>query len=394
MEEQLFQGGHMQINQIENSALAGLDLGGKTNAGESSQFQRLFKEKITYGERSSFEEASRVPEDSATEHRVCLGVITKENPTVSHLLYRSSYRSQCWDILERDVNMEKPFRRIPLGTPIFMDTQTSEIMWGTSASKGMNNDFMKESGSSEIQSVMETEGSVMGNVAGVNTDAPDSLHVKTSESTKASASSIPGDGENVSLGLDQAVGTFIGTAYSRMNCYELVVEGLERMGVQYKGIHGLSRHLVEQASRKGLSSYSLHSGEGLTQAIGTDVFSEAIPRITGINSQARSVINKMKNVLQEGQILSFSTPTKGHTGVVSKRNGNWTFINSGVMDHRLTGKQGGWEVGEERLDDEIRNWFRRAFKEGNGLTITLGTVDAAKLARFQQTAAGTLSQRV
>ncbi len=393
----LFQGGHMQVNYIENSALTGVNLFRKTSAGESSQFQRLFEEKMAPGEKSALDGTSHALNDNRTEHRVCLGTITLENPTVSHLLYNSSHKEQCWDILARDVNAEKPFTRIPLGTPIFMDTQTSEIIWGSSESKAVADGFMEGDGTAEVQSPPEIKPPKMGNAAGINTDASEIssvTEVNLGKSSPLSISSIPGNTEDVSLGLDQAVGTFIGTAYSRMNCYELLVEGLERMGVQYRGAHGLSSHLAEQASREGLSSYSLHSGEGLTQAIGSDVFMESFPRVSSVNSQARAVMNKMSDVLQEGQILSFSTPTRGHTGVISKKAGNWTFINSGVMDHRLTGKNGGWEVGEERLGDEIKNWFRRAHKEGNGLTITLGAVDAAKLARFQQAAVGTLSQRV
>jgi len=200
--------------------------------------------------------------------------------------------------------------------------------------------------------------------------------------------------KNAFHGLDQAVGAFIGTPYSRMNCYELVVKGLERMGVQYGGKDGLSQHLMDQASREGLSAYRLHSGEGLSEALGSDVFMESFLHVKDVNSQVREVMRKMGGVLQEGQILSFSTPTKGHTGVISKKDGEWTFINSGVMDHNLSGKNGRWAVGEEQLGEEIKNWFHRAQKEGKGLTITLGTVDTSKLAQFEQRPLGSLSHRV
>jgi len=382
----------MQVNQTTNNVLTGPDIFRQSNTGKSSQFQRVLREKITpVGKNIPGIDSS---DDNLTQQRVCLGTIGPEFPTDSHLLYSSSHKNECWTILDREVNADKPFTRIPSGTSIYMDTRTSEIIWESSSPESMGGTVRNKVFAQEVKSKSDTVFSKLSTKTDIQADSACPLSEKNSNVSNSTPSSLPSSVTNFSPGLDQAVGAFIGTSYSRMNCYELLVEGLESMGVQYGGKNGLSRHLLDQASREGRSSYSLHSGEGLTQAIGSDVFMESILRVKSVNSQARGVMSKMNDVLQEGQILSFSTPTRGHTGVISKKAGEWTFINSGVMDHNLAGKNGGRAVGEEGLGEEIKNWFQRAQKEGKGLTITLGTVDSAKLAQFQQPALVNLSQRV
>ena len=382
----------MQVNLTTNNVLTGPDILRQSDTGKSSQFQRLLQEKITPVGKNI--PGMDPPDDTLTQQRVSLGTIGPEFPTVSHLLYASSHNNECWTILDREINVNKPFTRIPSGTPIYMDTRTSEIIWESSSPESMGTKTLEKNVAQEIKLKSDISISGVSIKPEIQSNPAQPLSRKNSDGTERSPSPLPNPVTKSSNGLDQAVGAFIGTPYSRMNCYELLVEGLESMGVQYGGKDGLSRHLMDQASREGRSSYSLHSGEGLSQAIGSDVFMESIPQVKSANSQARAVMSKMTDVLQEGQILSFSTPTRGHTGVISKKAGEWTFINSGVMDHNLAGKNGGRAVGEEDLGEEIKNWFQRAQKEGKGLTITLGAVDTAKLAQFQQPALVSLSQRV
>lgn len=381
----------MQVNQTINHVLTGPNIFRQNPIGNPSQFQSLLQEEIAPVGKNI--PGMDLPDDKPTQ-QVFLGTIGPEFPTVSHLLYASSHKKACWTILDREVNADKPFTRIPSGTPIYMDTRTSEIIWKSSSPESMSSTVRKKTFVQDVKAEPDISFSKLSTKPDIQTDFTQPLSEKNSDVRDTTPSPLPSSVTNSSPGLDQAVGAFIGTPYSRMNCYELLVEGLESMGVQYGGKHGLSRHLMDQASREGRSSYSFHSGEGLTQAIGSDVFMESIPRVKSINSQVRAVMNKMTDVLQEGQILSFSTPTRGHTGVISKKAGDWTFINSGVMDHNLAGKNGGRAVGEEGLGEEMKNWFQRAQKEGSGLTITLGAVDVTKLAKFQQEIPISLSQRV
>ena len=87
--------------------------------------------------------------------------------------------------------------------------------------------------------------------------------------------------------------------------------------------------------------------------------------------------------LEKGNILSFSTETRGHTGIVSNKNGTWTYINSGVIDNPVNKNTTPKGVGEEKLDKEIENWFRLAFKRNESLVITLGKLNQNKLAAYE-----------
>jgi hypothetical protein len=287
---------------------------------------------------------------------VFLGQVTRQTPTVSHLLVQGSFKDACWDILGQKVNAGKPFTRIPEGEAIYMDPDTREILWG----KQM-----------DVQQ-RATRAPASPALAG---PIPAPPPVKT-------AAAMP---EKFPLAdsLDGAAARFMGIAYERMNCYELLVAGLETMGVQYRGQEGLGRYLIDQAVNDGLAVNHHLTGEGVTRAIGRDLHVTSFNNISHVDRAVKKTLSALNKQLSPGQILSFSTPTRGHTGIISRQGKAWTFINAGVMDNPVTGRPGGKAVGEEHLAAEIRNWVTRAHNENSGLRITLGTPDPVKLARFQ-----------
>lgn len=62
--------------------------------------------------------------------RIRLGTISRENPTVSHLLVNHpEYGDACWDIIHSEVNADKPYTRIPADTPIYMDPESGQLSW-------------------------------------------------------------------------------------------------------------------------------------------------------------------------------------------------------------------------------------------------------------------------
>jgi hypothetical protein len=82
-------------------------------------------------------------------------------------------------------------------------------------------------------------------------------------------------------------------------------------------------------------------------------------------------------------ILSFSTRNRGHTGVISFHQGQWTFINSGQIDNSVHPGENGQQVGEEGLGQELANWIERAARENSELQITVGRLEPEKLASYQ-----------
>ncbi|MDY0222552.1 MAG: hypothetical protein RBR67_15580 [Desulfobacterium sp.] len=284
---------------------------------------------------------------------VLVGKVTKDVPTVSELLYKTSYRKECWNILANESNADKAFKTIPPGTDIFIDPKTSEIVWGKAGQRHAP--------------IKKTERSDLIPVSGGKKDEP---------------SVFPRTDENGVHSLSAAARKFIGTPYSKMNCYELVVAGLKDMGIQYQGPKGLGGHLIERALGNGLAMNHYLNGEGIMDAAGTTPYERRIFKINNPDLQADKTMAEMAPFLQDGQILSFSTRTRGHTGIVSIKDNAWTFINSGDMDHNLAGANGSMGVGEEALGAEVRNWFRLAAKGGEGLRVSLGSIDMEKLAKF------------
>jgi hypothetical protein len=183
--------------------------------------------------------------------------------------------------------------------------------------------------------------------------------------------------------LAKAVEPYIGRPYEELDCYELVVRGLMTMGVRYHGSGGLLEKLKSMAAQEGLPGNAFLNGEGLVEASGTKVYSKSFVRIHDAKAQASQVIGELDALLRRGYIVSFSMQTKGHTGIVSKNNGEWTFINSGKMDNDLTAGTELRLVGEERLNEEIKDWFQLAKSRKESLQITVGRLDQKKLMTFR-----------
>jgi len=282
---------------------------------------------------------------------VSLGKVTQQSPNVSILLIRHPvYKQDCWRILHSQVNRSKPYTRIRPGTEIYLDPKTKEIVWG------------------KMLQVPDASRPV------AKSEQPQPVY---EQETRAG-------GESLSERLVDAVKPLFGTPYGEINCYELLVKGLTNMGVRYHGAGGLGRKLMAMAREQGLPMNAYFNGEGLITASGSPVYSKTLLRVQSPETQARQVLKEIEPYLEKGQILSFSIHSRGHTGIVSRTQDTWTFINSGKMDNALTsnGLQKG--VGEESLEAEIRDWFELARSRRESLRITLGRLSEQHLAGYYE----------
>lgn len=185
---------------------------------------------------------------------------------------------------------------------------------------------------------------------------------------------------NVSL--DDAVRPFIGMSYTKIDCYGLIARGLMNQGVQYHGQGGLREKLENLAERDGLPNNAYLNGEGLVEKAGMKIFSKFTSRISNIQEKTDEIYSEITRYLREGLILSFSTSTRGHTGIVSRRENDWTYINSGIIDNQISPGEVSERVGEEFLKAEIKNWFVLAADRKEPLTVTLGRLDVNQLQDF------------
>ena len=273
----------------------------------------------------------------ASSQKLELGQINSSNPTISNLLSQhSELKAQRWNIIHDALNQNKAFTKIPEGTTIFFNANTRELSWET-AKKQLN--------------------------------TPSQI----SDNTLISDNSLI-----LSKKLDDAVKPFMGTDYKDIDCYTLVVNGLKNMGVRYRGQDSLSKELLLMAQTEGRANNAYFTGEGITEAMGEKVYSHAITSVNNIEQESRAIFQEMQNLMKKGDILSFSLETRGHTGIISQNEKQWTYINSGRLDHSISQNSPRHGVGEETLLSEINNWIKLAHKRNESLQITIGRLDTEK----------------
>lgn len=181
-----------------------------------------------------------------------------------------------------------------------------------------------------------------------------------------------------------AAESYLGKPYDEMNCYEMVVESLEKTGFDYKGKAGVSAYLAQQAKKADLPYNNFMTGEGLVRAAGKVSYSATVPIDDSPEKAGPIIMAAISPHLEKGALLSFSMQSAGHTGFISGSNENWTYINSGRLDHNLHAGSPGKGVGEEPLMPELMNWLRRAKAKKEPLTITLGHFEPEKLMAFRK----------
>jgi hypothetical protein len=264
------------------------------------------------------------------------------------LIEHGQYGRDCWRIIHAKQNRHKPYTQIKPGTAIFLDPETLEINW----------DEKSATGQARVAAMKEAQ--LHGTDEHARMNFPDSFSTRLANAAEA----------------------YIGRSHEEIDCYELVVRGLVQLGIRYHGTGGLRESLVNMAIREGRPRNAYFNGEGLIEASGTKVYAKSFLRIKDSEAQAREVMTELRPLLQKGLIVSFSTHSKGHTGIVSRKHRDWTFINSGKMDHHLEMGHEGDLVGEEPLSEEMKNWFALAASRKESLKITVGRLDEKKLVTF------------
>ena len=275
-----------------------------------------------------------------------LGRIDSSKPTVSHLLKNHPhFKAHTWSILADTINKDKPFERISSGTEININLQNMEISWNGG------------------------DGAV-----------PASRQAIAAEVKEEHPESVPAISlHRPAANLSEAVQPYLGTSYDEMNCYELVVKGLRQMDIPYGGKDGLYAKLTRMAADRGLAPNAYLNGEGIIKAAGSLVLSRNYTEVSNWQSETAALVREIEPLLDNGQILSFSTEKRGHTGVISQRDNQWTFINSGRLDNSVTRSRLNHGVGEELLMEEIGNWFKTAQAGKETLTVTLGRLEQTKI---------------
>jgi len=287
-------------------------------------------------------------QDLTNDDQIVLGKISQDTPTVSHLLrHNKIYHDEAWNIILSSINSKKPYKSLRNGTTVAINPQTFELS------------FLN--GSKKIATRSQT----------ISTAAQEHLSTVANDFFDAN--------KPFANRLVESIRPYIGKPYKQIDCYGLLVRGLKNQGIKYTGSGGLRENLEQLAKQKGAPLNAYQNGEGLIAAAGKTLYAKSFNRINHPNNLAQKTFAELKPDLHEGTILSFSTPSMGHTGIVSQDNGQWTYINSGLIDHQIGSGKISRRVGEESLQKEVANWFKLANDRQESLKVTLGMLDEQKL---------------
>lgn len=409
----------MQIQNI-GTALTAADNANKNThkvaLSGADDFARQLHKHALISQKTDTGITAHGPQSEQNSH-IKLGALSKTNNTVAQLLLANKeLKANTWSIIHNSINKNKSFHQIPLGQEIFYNQRTQEISWSgqppkTQVLSPVNNDAQKDS-EKLLLGEINSKNPTIANLLAQHTDLkaqrwniihdtvnqdkafnriPSGSSIYLDAKTRELSWTSPGKPEatqafisdnNILLSkkLDDAVKPYMGTDYKDIDCYTLVVNGLKKLGVRYRGQDSLSGQLLQMAKAEGRPSNAYFTGEGITEAMGEKVYTRAISKVNNIEQQSQAVFQEMQNLMKKGDILSFSLETKGHTGIISQNDKQWTYINSGRLDHSISQNAPKNGVGEETLLSEISNWIKLAHKRNESLQITIGRLDTRKFA--------------
>lgn len=313
---------------------------------------------------------SKLPDGNGTpvsgQHAgtILLGEISKSHPTVSHLLIdHPDFQKSCWKIIHSEQNHSKPFRKIKEGTKIYIDQADGNLFW--------NRDTEIKPEKTRIEPELKSA-----------VQRAEGIHPVPNSSVKR-VEGIHKDADSFSEKLVDAVKQSLGMKYDQVNCYELIVQGLRQLGYRYGGHGGLKETLINMAVSKGEAINTYFSGEGLIESSGKADFVKSFEIFSDYKKKANEIMEEISSLIQPGQILSFSTPSRGHTGIISSKGDQWTYVNSGRLDNSIDASVIRKGVGEESLVSEILNWVKLAGRKKEPLVLTIGRLDENKLEPYK-----------
>ncbi len=165
--------------------------------------------------------------------------------------------------------------------------------------------------------------------------------------------------------------------YNHSDCLEFLANLLEDNGITYYGKNGLANRLMAQARIEGKNLNAYLTGEGLTQELSSQPITIKLSK--DYEGSFEQVWGQLKPYIQAGSILSFSSKSFGHTGLVDRVDNRLVYVNASGA----AGKPETYQVEAEDLKPEVKSWFERAKKQETFLNITIGAINPRLAARFQ-----------
>ena len=429
-------GGHATTtNQQEEAPLKSKNLNAEQNLPLSQQndAKQIKQKPLPIIIKTIKKPVAKPLTESENESIVKIGTINKNTPTISHLLKNNpDYQKDAWNIILSDTNKSKDFNRIRTGTIVSINTATNELLWEGPPPKdapipipqNLEPERLTESGQIIIGEISKDSPTVShllkknsfygdyawkiiftdinknkpystlttGKIVTINPETYElsfvnkkdikttkEISAATAQVLKSFATNFFNEKNDFSSRLANSVKSYIGTPYNNIDCYGLIVRGLQQQGINYSGPGGIRERMEKYAMEQGLPLNAYQNGEGLVETSGTKLYGKSYIKVTDAEKQSYELLNDIQPILEEGLVLSFSTQSRGHTGIISNKNNEWTYVNSGVIDNQVDFGNSSQRVGEERLKDELENWFKLAESKNESLKVSVGKLDEEKL---------------
>ena len=197
------------------------------------------------------------------------------------------------------------------------------------------------------------------------------------ESTTVSKHSADSQPQAPSDSVKNAMLQNLRNRFKNRDCLEFVANLLEDNGIAYYGKQGLANRLIGQARTQGKKLNAYLTGEGLTRELSNQPVSLTLKR--GHVRSFDNVWQQIRPHIKAGSILSFSSKSFGHTGLVDQIDDQWVYFNSSGK----IGKPETYQIKAENLELEIKSWFQRAKRQDTFLNITIGSIDSNLAVQFQ-----------
>jgi len=164
--------------------------------------------------------------------------------------------------------------------------------------------------------------------------------------------------------------------FENKDCLEFLAGILEESGIAYYGEKGMANTLVAKARNEGKNTNTYLTGEGITHALCKNPVTIHVK--SNSSDSFEEIWNKIKPHMKKDAILSFSSQSFGHTGIIEKVADRLTFLNSSG----IKGKPKTYKVLAEEPKHEIRTWIQRAQRQKAFLDITIGAIDSKLASQF------------
>jgi len=119
------------MQAVQNITSGFFPLSARVKSSPNTGFlEELENEENIQKMRSLREVQPYLSKSKAKPDLICIGSISCEKPTVSHLLIRHpQYGKNCWAIINSELNHNKNYRELPVGKTIYLDPKTLELTW-------------------------------------------------------------------------------------------------------------------------------------------------------------------------------------------------------------------------------------------------------------------------